>query len=353
MEFCLEYIRQEPNRQAIERMLTMTVRKPPPPPPVLSQAEVDAEVSFILAHEQVRSYPEDELALIMEGLREQRRQCIERKDYLGANKAEHLAQVALSHGQLSAVEAMQESKCQFYQNMIDVGEETQAQKEARWEELHARLLEAAANDYSDLAARHAEEVDGLEAMKDDIPPGWRKFSASLWQLRRREAAMVDTRQFREAARMKAHADEVAEKEKREMQRRWIQEIDQRIENARALYAKQLETRKLFWAGESAKLLSQAQKEGALAHLAIGHLQESLRGAKKALELTCDLKKQNESRQGDARGSVTGRISPRARATVHGQRRILNSRIYTRTPQTATRKRQSSSAIETWSLEGPY
>jgi hypothetical protein len=295
----------------------------------------------------MRSYPDDQLALILEGLREQRRRCIQQKDYFGANKAEHLAQVALSHGQLSAVEAMQESKCQFYQNMIEVGEETQAQKEARWGELHALLLEAAENDYADLSARHSEEIERLEAVKEEIPPGWRKFSASLSQLRRREAAMVDTRQFREAARMKAHADGVAEKERREMKMRWIQEIDQRIENARGVYAKQLETRKLFWAAESAKLLSQAQKEGALAHLAIGHLQESLRGAKKALELTSDLKRQNESRQSDARGSVTGRISPRARATVHGQRRIRNSRIYTRTPQATTRRRQSSSATETW------
>lgn len=41
---------------------------------------------------------------------------------------------------LSASEAIEASKCQFYQSMIEVGEETQAQEKARLEELHARLF---------------------------------------------------------------------------------------------------------------------------------------------------------------------------------------------------------------------
>jgi hypothetical protein len=347
MEVTLNYIREEPNRQAIERMLTMTVKPPPPPPPVLSPEEVETEVNLILQSEEVRSYPEDELPLILEGLRKRRRECIERKDYLGANKAEHLAQIALSHGQLSAVEAIEESKCRFYQTMIDEGREILAQKEERWAALRESMRESEQRDYAEMEERHATELEALEALKEEVPVGGRKFSAALLQLRRREEAMVATRKFREAAKMKAQADEMEAQEKEIMKKKWCAEVDQRIENAKTAYERQLRSRKLFWAGEIAGLVSHAEREGALANLALGHLQETLTAAEKARELTSNLKRQNESKQGDTGGSVTGRTTPRARATAHGQRRILNSKIYTRTSQATTRKKVSTPPDETW------
>lgn len=130
-------------------------------------------------------------------------------------------------------------------------------------------LEAAKNDSADRSARKEDRIKDVKDMKEEIPVRWRKYSATLLQLGRDEATMLYAHQFQEAARINAHADDGLRNEK--------------------------EVIKLFWAGQSAKLIARAEKEGALAHLTIGHLHESLRGAEKVMELTCDLKKQNESR----------------------------------------------------------
>jgi hypothetical protein len=347
MEFCLDYIREEPNRQAVARMLTMVVRKPPVVPPVLSDEEVEAEVDFILARSQVRAYPDDELALVLEGLRRRRRQFIAEKRYLEANKAEHLAQVALSHGQLSAVEAIQESKRQGYQEMIDEQQRSLEALDSRWRELHANMRAAAQREFDEMEAQLNDRIAKLEISRATIPPSWAKFSAELLQLRRREEAMVKHRLFREAGAMKEHADALQRAEEDAYRRRWSAHIDQQIANARATYAKELQTRKTFWAGESTTMLDQAARETGLARRAIAHLQQSLRNAERAKELTCALKRENESRVGDSQGSVTGRVSARTRATEHGQRRILNRSIYTRTPTPGSRKRTLSRASETW------
>jgi hypothetical protein len=90
-----------------------------------------SQIDFILENEQVRTYAEDELLLILKRLRKHHQWFIDNHDYLSVNKTEHLAQIAPLYSQLSAVESMQETKCQPYQNMIERSEETQTEKDPR------------------------------------------------------------------------------------------------------------------------------------------------------------------------------------------------------------------------------
>jgi hypothetical protein len=347
IQFYMEYIREEPIRADAERLLSMRVRTAPPKMPVLSPEEVSTEVDFILRSETFRAYPEDELELILEGLRQRRRECIDAKNYLGASRAEHFAKVVLSHGQLSEVATLQEDKCQFYETLLSEEREKLQILQARWQELYANMEQSAREDMLQMKTDYESSLAELNGLRNQPPcVEIHKYSAELLQLRRREQAMVQSRQFGNAARLKEIGDELQAREDEVIHNRWMGEIDQRIEKIRFTHLKKLQGRKAFWKSERRQLVDQANKETNLAQRTIEHLEKTLLDTQNAKSVTSDLIEQNEGKQ-SLLPVISSRISERERSTVHGQRRILNHKIYTRTPGSNLRNfRQSRSSYGT-------
>jgi hypothetical protein len=333
IEGFLSYIREEPNRAAVERMLTDIPRERTPPPPVLSAAQVSREVDHILRDEAFRAYPEDELPLILEGLRQRAREFIGARDYASAHRAEQLARAVLSHGQLTVVEQLQEEKFRAYERLIEDEQERLGAEQQRWDELRENLRQQANAELAEMKVAHQAEIERLEALKaEPPPPAFRKLSAELLQLRRRERAMIQVRKYREAGLMKERAAELEAQENDAIQRRWIADIDQRIANVRATQLRQLRARRAFWRAETAAIASHANKETHLGKLQIVHLQDTLKGVESAKTITTDLKREHELRRAGGRPTVVGRMSEMERVAVHGQRRILNKKIYTMSPK---------------------
>jgi hypothetical protein len=355
IKFYMEYIREEPIRAEAERLLSMRVRTAPPQIPVLSPEEVSMEVDFILRSETLRAYPQAELELILEGLRQRRRERIEVKDYLGASRAEHFAKIVLSHGQLSEVAALQEDKCKFYETLLAEECEKLQTLQARWQELYTNMERSAREDMLQMKTGYEFKLAKLNLLRNQPPPvEIQKHSAELLQLRRREQAMIQSRHFANAADVKEIADELQAREDKVIYNRWMSQINQRIENLKFAHLKKVQGRKAFWQSERRQLVDQANREVDLAKTTISHIEKTLMGTQTAKSVTSDLIEQNErstvglAKENGPRSTViSGRIGERERSTVHGQRRILNQKIYTRTPGSHLRNfRQSRSSFGT-------
>jgi hypothetical protein len=110
IEDMIKYIDEEPMRAANSAILEEPVPQPVVKPPALTDDEVDAEVRWIWQHRQIRSYPPDELELVVAGFRQKSSDFIGAGDYLNAEKSGQYAQILISHGQLGTVELIESER---------------------------------------------------------------------------------------------------------------------------------------------------------------------------------------------------------------------------------------------------
>jgi hypothetical protein len=87
-----------------------------------------------------------------------------------------------------------------------------------------------------------------------------------------------------------------------------------------------------WRAATAAIATDANRETHLGKLQIVHLQDTLKGVESAKTITTDLKREHELRRAGGRPTVVGRMSEVERVAIHGQRRILNKKNYTRSPK---------------------
>jgi hypothetical protein len=278
------------------------------------------------------------------------------KDYLGANRAEQFAKIVLSHGQLSEVELMQEDKCQYYESIIAEEREKLEVLRAKWQELYRNLKKCARSELLQLKTDYEKQLAAVEALRRDPPPlSITKYSAELLQMRRREKAMLRAHRFAEAAGMKEQAEVLQKREDAEFTARWMVEVDQKIARLRFGHTKQVEGRKAFWTSARRELVDRANKETALAEKTIAHLEHTLGTVHDAKAVTTDLLSQNEEKE-NSLPVLAPTTDERERATAHGQRRLLNHRIYTRTPASnlrALRQTRSLSATRKSGRSQPF
>lgn len=339
LEFYQKYINSIPRRQEITALLT---KESPPPPvvvPALTPEQVTEEVDLILETGKIKYFKPDELDLILERLRKKRTEFIEEGNYLDAQKAEHYSKAVMSYGQLGFVENIQDSRASSLQLKLDEAKEQLEQKKIEWENLRKQLRKSANKELSDLQNTHQQEIDKLESLYDTTPPpSIRKFSNKLLSMRKREQAMIGSRFFDQAAKMKEEADELERIETMQQMEKWNEEIDIRIKNLRMRQEKTLIARKNYWKKEETTLINHANKEIEKEEKAVEHLEKNLENAQSAKSMAENLK--NDSKNVKDTNEVSSSSLPplnniresRSRAVAHRQRAILNQKIYTKMPR---------------------
>ncbi|OHT12263.1 hypothetical protein TRFO_18079 [Tritrichomonas foetus] len=339
LEFYKKYIDELPRRQEIAALLS---KEPPPPPviiPALTPEQVDEEVDLILKTAKIKYFKPDELDLVLEGLRKKRAEFIADGNYLDAEKAEHFTKAVMSYGQLGYVEHLQGSKVVELQNKLKESRDQLQQKKMHWEELHSKLRESANRELKGLQRSHQKEIQELEDLYDQQPPpSVYKYSNVLLSMRRKEKAMLQSRRFAEAGKMKIDADNLEKIENEQQTQKWHELIALKIKNAKMKHEKALVGRKNYWKKEEITLVNQANKEVEKDERAILHLEKSLDVAKGAKNLAENMKNDSTNvKSTDSSGlpPLNQQRSSMTRAMAHRQRAILNHKIYTRVPRPKT------------------
>lgn len=329
LEFYLQYIEQFPHRQEISNLL-----KPKPKPiivkmPVLSEQQVKLEVDLILNSEEIKTYPQEELELVICGLRQKRQEFINEGDYMAAQKAEHFSRILISHGQLGTVEEMQYDRVSELESKCTASRIELENNKKKWEGLFQNLCQQCKDELKQLEKDHAQEIQEIEDKRNQaIPPSFQKYSNLLLQYRAREKAMLATRRYADASYIKELADELQENEDRDIKLRWNSHIDNRIKKKKRIQRRQLEIRKSFWKKEKQNLVKEANIDISQAEAAIVHLETNLESAKNALNIASNLKEETKTvREEDLPKLDTARKT--SKPQEYRQRQILNSKIYTR------------------------
>ena len=352
LQYFLKYIEEEPRRREIEEML----RQPDPPPekpPALTPAQVKKEVKKIWETEKIQAYNHEELDLIAAGMKKLRLRFIAKSDYLSAQRAEELSRKLISNGQLCFVETMQTTREVSLKEKLREAEKELEESKAKWERLHEGLRSARKKEFEDLEREHNEEIRKLEELYDaPLPPEIRKYSTGLLQLRRREKAMLQIKNFAGAAGIKQQADEMEAFENEKQVADWHAKIDDRIKKCRERQQKYVNGRRMYWAKEEQDMVGQANKEVMIAEKQISHLKESIGVTVKAKNLARVLRTtKNQGSELPAVKKRTGAMTPKEKdpRQEFQHRRILNAKIYTRTPlrpQTARQKKErAKTALE--------
>lgn len=344
-EFYIRYIEYQPRREELTRIL---YRPKPPPPvkkPVLSEDRVSTEVNNILKTEKIPSYKnQEEVDLIVHGLRERRVNYISEGDYLQAEKAEELSRKLFSSGQLSTVESIQQDKEADLKNKLDTSiSELEASKK-KWEELLQTLRSKANEEFAELEQIHNDEIKELEDLYNQPPPpNIRKYSQALLNLRRRETAMLSSKLYAQAAKIKDQADELQEKEDQEQLDRWHNHISFRIQQTKEEHMRQLNKKKVFWKTEEQKMILLGNKEIKNAEMAIEHLSSNFKETHEARKLTTVMKKETKMKPKNKvkKFPKLELKTPRRdeKMTEFRQRQLLNSHVYTITHHNTPKKVQ--------------
>jgi hypothetical protein len=332
----IQYIEEEPERQAVSDLLSQPVPTVVVKPPALTDEQVEAELESIWSTQQIKSYSADELDLVVAGFRQRSADFIAANDYLNARKADEFAQILISHGQLGTVEVMQDSRVRELREKLDECRRCLAADKAKWECLLCHLRGLARDELDRLRESQEREIAALERLRaSDPPPPARKYSNALLQLRRSERAQVARRDFSGAGETKAVADAMQRDEDADQVERWRRQIAARMENARRVHAKQIRVRNDHWRNEELVLVDTANKEVQLAEVAIAHLGENLRLATEARNTAANLREEKELMAQAGGAAALPRLmmkeSPTKGGAEYRQRQILNAKIYTRLP----------------------
>ena len=131
LNFIENYIRRQERRDEIRLLLTHKTEKRERKKPVMTREQVDAEVNSIMENGINYEYTEEQVNLIVPGLRRKRAELVKDGDYLEANRANNYVKIMISHEQFSTVEAMQQEKCEMLQTKIDEESEKLKEKKKR------------------------------------------------------------------------------------------------------------------------------------------------------------------------------------------------------------------------------
>lgn len=329
LEFYRQYIMDYKRKKEISDLLRQT---PPPPkiiPPALTPEQVEHEVDLIWSSNIFKTFPEDQLELIIARFRQKRSEFIEQGDYINAQKADRYSHTLLSHCQLGEVENMQHDRVVFLQDKTNEAKDDLRNLKAKWETLQIKLRETASKKLKQMQEKHNEEIQDLEIMRSEIPLNRQKHSIELLQLRKRQAALVKSRRFADADEIKIQADKLEAQENEANKQKWNEEIDARIKNALQNQQKELMARKAYWKNEETSLIAQANKEIATQEKAIEHLENNKNNTQHAMVIATNLKNETKKTTINGLPFLENNMDERQRTAAHGQRRILNKKIYSK------------------------
>lgn len=341
-DFFLRYIEYQPRREELSRILYRPRMPPPVKQPVLSPDRVSKEVSNILKTEIIPTYKnQEEVELIVRGLRERRANYINKGDYLKAEKAESLSRKLFSSGQLSTVEEIQHDKESDLKQKLDTSKNELEDSKKKWEELLQILRDKANEDFAELEKVHIEEMKQLEDLYNQPPPpNIRKYSQELLNLRRREEAMLSSKLYAQASNIKDQADELQEIEDQDQLKKWHNHISFRIQQTKEEHSKQLNKKKVFWKTEEQKMILLGNREIKKAEMAIEHLNLNLKETIEARKLTTLMKKETKKKEKTVPKKIsTSKLKTprRDEMTEYRQRQLLNHNVYTITYHNTPKK----------------
>lgn len=327
----IQFIKSYPRRDEIKKKIG---RPPPPPPPkipALSPEQVQHEVELILDREIIKIYKDDELELVLAGLRQKRAEFIAKGDYLAAEKANHLLNILISHGQLGSFECMQRKKVLDLQEKLAAAENDLRIKKEKWEKYLENMRMKEKQDFENLERENQAVIESiLKKREEEPPPLINKYSKEYLSLRRKQEASVLNHKFSEAETFRQQADLLKTKEDLLITQNWYNMIDKKLQNAKQEQEKIWGSRKAFWRDEKQTLVNDANKEVDKAQKAIEHLQQTLMAETHTMETASTLKK--ETRQVKDKNPLpelsSSRPTTKDRARYR-QKRILNIKIYTR------------------------
>lgn len=333
LEFYKKYISEYPKRQAASALISRPIAPPPVIPPALSQEEVITEIDRLFSTGEIKKYPEDQLDLIVAGLRQRRAELISKGDYLGAQKANYYSEVLITFGQLTTVENIQKSKVTILEEKVNAAREDLENSKKKWEEFYQNARDQQAKEIQKILDAASEENSALEAQKSpdyEIPLSIRKYSQKLLDLKQRYESCIATKDYSQAADLNTRINELQEIEEQKMKENWNAEIDVKIKNAKANQERQLAARKAHFRAEEVELVKQANKDVQQQELALKHLERNLELAKNAMNTAKTLRK--DSQQINRKSSLPplSEMSPKKKAETR-QRQILNAQIYTKSP----------------------
>ena len=342
-DFLIDYISEYPKRQQISRLLMNRPPSPPPKPPALSQEEVDGIVDNLLETDEINFFPQEELELILAELRKRRAAYQEKGDYLNAEKADHYTKAILNYGQLGAVEMIQNEKVAEIKAKLRESETQLAKDRKKWETLYENLKQEAIDDLKKINSQFEDKIqDMIRGTEPDesgvvhLPPGFRKPSALLLQLRRRQKAMIESKKYNDAADVKEKIDELEKQERLVQIQNYKEYIAGRIESKRQEHRKTLLTRKNYWKQQEEALVKEANADVEKSEMAIEHIKKNLKEAENAHKLATSLKENTKSQSQTIKQPQKRGLPPlnkvahsKNAAQEYRQRMILNSKIYTR------------------------
>ena len=333
LEFYKKYIAGYPKRQAASAL----IKKPIPPPPViipaLSPEEVETEINYIFSTKHIKNYPDDELELIVSGLRKRRSELISNGDYLGAQKANHFCDILISHGQLTTVEGLQREKVHSLEVKLAAAKSELEESKKKWEQCLDAVHSQEKEEMQKLIQTTTAETEKLEQQKSpdfELPASYQKYSQNLLNLRRRADASIAAHHFTEASELTRQADELQIVEDAKLRESWNKEVEKKIRHLEKNHEKMIKVRKDYFKASEHELIQQAEIEIQKQVLAIEHLERSLKIAKEAMKTAKTLRKESIEikKESNLPPLPNSKYSPKYKAQTR-QKQILNTQIYTR------------------------
>jgi hypothetical protein len=220
---------------------------------------------------------------------------------------------------------MQKTRATELHEKLDEVQATVDASKKKWEQLHSRMKLARDKEFSQMSDQHAQQISSLEQLfKEEPPPEIRKYSAALLQLRRREQAMLQVKQYAVAASIKKQADELQSMEDERQLQQWHARINDRIRSCRVRQQRQANGRKSYWKTEEQKMIREAELEIAIAEKQIEHLRANIEMKLNAKRAATALKQIDRDFQNLP--TLNGKDSKQE----FRQRQILTTKMYTRT-----------------------
>lgn len=290
--------------------------------------DLENELEYILSTDHVKKYTPEQSLELVEGMKQKRQAYIAETNYLAADRAELFVKKLLQMSQLYSVREIREKKEDSASQQLKQAEKDLAEAKQKWEKVYRALRESAAKEFKDMEAKHDSDIKELEALREQpVPPSIAKYSNTLLDMRKRQEYLVKIRDFDRAAVMKDRADILQATENRDIMRRWMQNIDLRIESCNTAYKKNIASRRLYWKREETQLIQDAEEEVAKAERAIQIMKDNLNHVKvQKKRVTSELSHTKHH------FIKTPDINDRQTPYQHLQKQVLNKKLYTATPR---------------------
>jgi hypothetical protein len=319
------------------RILKYTPKPKPPKPRPYSSEQLKAEVEKLLKGNRSTNYDRIQCDVIVDDLKERRRQALEHEEYLDADNIEDTIAWMLRHTDAYSALKLQEARVADLTQKLEEARQNLTDLKARWAAVFATVRGECDDDLAEMYQSSQQSLKEVESQKQGpMPPRFKKYSPFLMNLKARERAMVAAKRYDDACALHAQLEAVQRVEDAKLQAEWFAAVDDQLEKLSAKFDQAMQVRLDNFALEEQQMVRERDLEIDSATKQIEHLGLALE--------KCEFPDidENPNQPPTSRGGIPlldmpgmGRPEARSPKTIR-QRRLLAMKIYTRLPPKTAR-----------------